>query len=334
MGEKNRLKKVTFFTDINKLGNALKEYEIKSFSDKKVPVKLHMGEIRNKFYPKPGFIKNVVDELKKYNSRPYLYDTTVSYSGLRHYVSGYQHLAKIHGFTMKNIGCDVIIDDSGIIKKIENREFEVAWHIINSTNIFAVSHIKAHIATGIGGAIKNFGMGGVTKETKTKMHHGSRPIIHMDSCTFCGVCAEVCPFDAIRINKNKWKKKNRSCFGCGVCVDNCEQKALKNIDADIQYLIACAAKACVEDKKVIYLNELKRISDSCDCDPFAKNIICPDIGYLVSDDAVAIDKASLDLINNIKPDVFLREKKVNPAKQINYGEKIGLGTTNYELIEL
>jgi len=50
----------------------------------------------------------------------------------------------------------------------------------------------------------------------------------------------------------------------------------------------------------LYLNEMKRISRSCDCDPFAGPVICPDIGYLVSDDPVAIDKASLDLINNVK----------------------------------
>lgn len=334
MGEKDRLKKVVFFTDLNKLGSALQNYDINSFSEKKVPVKLHMGEIKNKFYPKPDFIKYVVNVLKNINSYPYLYDTTVSYSGLRHYVSGYHHLAKIHGFTMKNMGCDVIIDDSGMSKKVENREFEVGWHIINSSHIFAVSHVKAHVATGMGGAIKNFGMGGVTKETKRKMHQGSRPTFQKDACTFCGVCAEVCPFDAIKINKTNWKQKNKSCFGCGVCVDNCKQKALKNIDADIQYLIACSAKACVEDKNVIYLNELKRISDSCDCDPFAKNILCPDIGYLVCDDPVAIDKASLKLINDIKPDIFLKEKKINPIKQIKYGEEIGLGSSSYELVNL
>jgi uncharacterized Fe-S center protein len=166
------------------------------------------------------------------------------------------------------------------------------------------------------------------------MHHGSKPIFQKDACTLCRVCAEVCPFNAIKINRTNWRLKNRYCFGCGICIENCKQKALKNIDADIQYLIACAAKACVNGKNVIYLNELKRIADSCDCDPFAKKIICPDIGYLVSDDPVAIDKASLDLINDKKPDIFLIEKKVNPAKQIKYGEEIGLGTINYKLIEI
>jgi hypothetical protein len=124
----------------------------------------------------------------------------------------------------------------------------------------------------------------------------------------------------------------KSCFGCGVCVDICEHSALTFEDADLQYLLACAALACVKDKNVLYLNELKRISRSCDCDPFSGPIICPDIGYLVSDDPVAIDAASLDLINSVKENVFIKENEVDPFKQIRYGEEIGLGSTSYQII--
>ncbi|MCK4416493.1 MAG: DUF362 domain-containing protein, partial [Thermoplasmatales archaeon] len=289
------MKKVIFFSDLEKLHEALENFDIQNFAGKKVPVKLHMGEIKNKYFSKPDFVKIVTDELKRVKADPYLFDTTVAYPGLRHYVSGYHQLARMHGFTTKKVGCDVVIEDSGVLKTVDNREYEVAWHLMNSTHIFAISHVKGHVATGMGGAIKNFGMGGVTKETKRKMHHGSRPIYKKDACTYCGVCAEVCPFDAIKIKGNKWKQNARNCFGCGVCIENCETGAIKNKDADFQYVLACAAKACVQDKNVIYLNELKRISKSCDCDPFADPIICPDIGYLVSDDPVAIDKASLDL---------------------------------------
>jgi uncharacterized Fe-S center protein len=328
------MKEVIFFKDLDKLHEALKIVDIKNFAEKRIPVKLHMGEIKNKHFSKSDFVKIVIDELKKVEADPYLFDTTVAYPGLRHYVSGYHQVARLHGFTTKKIGCDVVIDDSGVLKTVDNREYEVAWHLVNSTHIFAISHVKGHVATGMGGAIKNFGMGGVTKETKRKMHHGSRPIYNKDACNYCSVCAEVCPFGAIKIKGNKWKQNTRNCFGCGVCIENCETDALKNKDADFQYAIACAAKACVQNKNMIYLNELKRISKSCDCDPFADPIICPDVGYLVSNDIVAIDKASLDLIHNVKENVFEKENKINPFKQIKYGEEIGLGSSSYTLIEL
>jgi len=89
------MSKVIFFTDENKLHNALEQFDIKSFSGKQVPIKLHMGEMKNKYFLKPEFVKLVVDELKKVKADPHLFDTTVAYTGLRHYVSGYQQLARI-----------------------------------------------------------------------------------------------------------------------------------------------------------------------------------------------------------------------------------------------
>ena len=328
------MKNVIFFTDFKKFHEALKHFDIQGFAGKKIPVKLHMGELKNKYFPKPDFVKQVVDELKKIPAYPYLFDTTVFYTGLRHSKTGYLKLANIHGFTKKKIGCEVVIDDLGLSTTIEDREYEVAEHIANSTHLFALSHVKGHVATGMGGAIKNFGMGGVTKETKRKMHHGSRPVYLKDACIYCGACAVVCPFNAIKVEENIWKQNMRKCFGCGVCVDACKSNAMKYEDADFQYVLACAAKACVQDKNVIYLNEVKRIAKSCDCDPFAGPVICPDIGYLMSDDPVAVDKASLDLVHDVRPDVFEKENHISPFKQIKYGEEIGLGSASYELIKL
>jgi uncharacterized Fe-S center protein len=334
MGENRRMKKVFFFTELSKLHEALNNFNMQSFANKKIPIKLHMGEIKNKYFSKPELAKLVVDELKQVNAEPYLFDTTVAYPGLRHSKKGYKKVAMIHGFTRKKVGCDVVIDDTGVPVNIENRDYEVADNIFNSTHIFALSHVKGHIASGMGGAIKNFGMGGVTKETKQKMHHGSRPIFKKDACTFCGVCAEVCPFDAIKIKDETWNQSMRKCFGCGVCVDLCKDGGLIYEDANFQFVLACAALACVQNKNVLYLNDVNRISKSCDCDPFAGPVICPDIGYLVSDDPVAVDKASLDIINEVEENVFEKVNKVSPLKQIKFGEEIGLGSSSYQLIEL
>jgi len=334
MGEKNWMNKVIFFTDIAKLPEALSFFPLESFAGKKVPVKLHMGEKKNPYFVKPELVKDVVMELKKAQADPFLLDTTVAYHGSRYTKTDYQHLAKHHGFTQKNVGCDVIIDDTGVPMVVEGRTYEVATHLKHSTHIFALSHVKGHIQSGMGGAIKNFGMGGVTKETKIKIHDSSYPVYQKDACTYCGVCAEICPFHAITVNETSWDYSEKECFGCSACVDACPSKALSFQDADLQFLLACSAKACVQEKTVLYLNELKRIAKGCDCDPNAGPIICPDIGYLLSDDPVAIDKASLDLIYKVKENVFLKVNKVNPLKQIKYGEEIGLGSSSFELITL
>ena len=326
-------KKVVFFEDKNRFSEALKYFKLDSFKNKKVPLKLHMGEKNNKYYPKPALVEEIVSELKKREISPFLFDTTVAYYARRNTKQGYEKLAEDHGFTEKNVGCQVIIDDTGVKKTLENRDYMVADHLDESSCIFALSHVKGHNATGMGGAIKNFGMGGVTKETKRMIHHSSRPVYKKDECTYCGICAELCPFNALQVDKKEqmWNQDMDSCFGCGVCVNVCKNDALDFIDADLQYLLASSAKAVLDGKNVIYLNELKRISKGCDCDPNSGPLICPDIGYLLSDDPVAVDKASLDLINNVKKDVFIKENYIDPFLQIKYGEKLGLGSSSYSL---
>lgn len=334
MGEKSRMTKVVFFADSTQLGEALKYFDLNGFRGKTVPVKLHMGEKGNKYFSRPALVKQVIDALKAMHMEPFLFDTTVAYPGARHTKTGYLNLAGINGFTRETVGCGVVIDDSGVPTTVEGRSYEVAAHLKEATHIFALTHVKGHIQSGMGGAIKNFGMGGVTKETKIQIHHGSRPMYQKDACTFCGVCAEVCPFKSITVTNHAWKNDKHSCFGCGVCVDACKNKAIQCQDADMQFLLACSAKACVQDKNVVYLNELKRIARGCDCDPAAGPIICPDIGYLVANDPVAIDQASLDLIHEVKPHIFETINKVSPLKQIKYAEEIGLGSSSYDFIEI
>ena len=327
------MKKVVFFTDLKKLHRALESFNIQGFAGKKTPVKLHMGEVKNKYFSQPGSIRFVVDELKLVGASPYLFDTTVAYNSLRRTKKGYEQVAKMHGFTEKKVGCRVIIGDKGVSKTLEGRTFDVALELIEASHMFAFSHGRGHIQTGFGGAIKNFGMGGVTRETKMRIHDGSHPVFLKDKCTLCGSCAEACPFHALKVAE-ELKHSEQKCFGCGVCVDVCKTGAIQHSDTDLQYLIALSTKACVGDKNVIYVNELKRIARSCDCDPLAGPVICPDIGFLVSNDPVAIDKASLDLVDQVKGNVFEKENKINPYKQIEYGEEIGLGSSSYQLIEL
>jgi uncharacterized Fe-S center protein len=334
MGKSDWMNTIIHFRNIKQLPKAFTYFNLEEFTHKNIPIKLHMGEKNNQYFPRSNEVKYAIDALKKNESHPFLYDTTVAYSGLRHNKDTYIKLAETHGFSKDTIGCHVIIDDTGKDININNQTYTVGDQLIKASHIFAWSHVKGHIATGMGGAIKNFGMGGVTKESKLQMHHFSRPIFNEKNCTYCGICAESCPFEALTVEDNSWKQNHKACFGCGVCVDVCPSDALANKVANLQYLIASAAYACVKDKTVLYLNDVNRIARSCDCDPSADPIIAPDIGYLLGMDPVAIDKASLDLINQIHPNLFLEKLNINPEKQIEFGEEIGLGNASYQLIKI
>ena len=323
---------VYFFTKVGKLLGALDLLGIEDFKGARVPVKLHMGEPGNRYYISPSMVKLTVGRLKEIGAEPFLFDTTVAYSGPRSTKDGYERVAYRHGFGEDQMGCEVVIGEKGVKVVEGGHSFEVAKEMYESTHLVVMSHVKGHIQAGFGGAIKNLGMGGVTKGTKRMIHDMSTPRFLEEKCDLCGSCAEVCPFHAITVDL-EWKYDSVACGGCGKCVAACPSEALSYAVMDFQQGLALSAKACIWGKRVLYINTLVNIARSCDCDPNPGPVICPDIGYLASNEPAAIDKASLDLIDEMKPGIFEEVNRIDPLKQVKYAQEIGF-RTSYELRRL
>ena len=98
--------------------------------------------------------------------------------------------------------------------------------------------------------------------------------------------------------------------------------------------------------KSFFINFIMDISPACDCMPYNDTPIVRDIGILASKDPVAIDQASVDLINAeagithscLKKNILPGEDKfkglypeVNWERQLEYAEEIGLGSRKYHL---
>jgi uncharacterized Fe-S center protein len=320
---------VYFFQSIEKLTSAMHLLGVEVFRGARVPVKLNMGEKGNRYYVSPAVVKLVVDTLKTAGAEPFLFDTTVAYPSARSKVDGYRRVAESHGFGEREMGCKLVIGEKGTKVTESGCSFEVAREIRDSTHMVVVSHVKGHIQSGFGGAIKNLGMGGVTREMKRKIHFWSMPRISPDRCELCGSCAKACPSEAISVEV-EWRYDSASCDGCGKCVEACPHDALSYRVMDLQQGLALAAKACAKDKPALYLNVLANITRNCDCDPNPGPIICPDIGYLAAGELAAIDRASLDLVDRVKPGVFQKTLGIDPRKQVRYAEELGL-PSEYQL---
>jgi hypothetical protein len=101
--------------------------------------------------------------------------------------------------------------------------------------------------------------------------------------------------------------------------------------ATFNKILAMGAKACLLGKTTACIHVLLDITKECDCRRNPLPIICRDLGYLLSRDPVAIEAASIDMIlDNAGPAVFKRD----PWEQVEFAEKIGLGSRSYELVEV
>ncbi len=314
------------------LQEALRKTNLSRFSGKSVPIKLHMGEPGNPYFLRPELAQLVVTEVRNAGGHPFLFDTVVAYPGERSNQHGYERVAHRHGFTRDNVGCNVTIGDRGVRVVEADVALEVATQLHEADCMVVLSHVKGHIQAGFGGAIKNLGMGGVTKASKRRVHHMAVPVHDAAACTTCGQCVPACPSHALTI-EGGWGIDRRACEGCGKCVTACTSGALRFEVMSLARGLAVSAMACTRNKDVVYVNSLHNIAQNCDCDPSPGRIICPDIGYVVGRDAAAVDAASLDLVDQSVPGVFLRCTGVDPREQVRHAVELGMNA-QYVLAEL
>ena len=104
--------------------------------------------------------------------------------------------------------------------------------------------------------------------------------------------------------------------------------------------MAEAASSVVKylDNNFVYINVMMNMSVDCDCCAIAEDPCMKDIGILASTDPVAIDKACLDLVYGSddpgRHHLIERIESRNGAYTIDVAEKMGIGSKEYELIEL
>lgn len=91
-------------------------------------------------------------------------------------------------------------------------------------------------------------------------------------------------------------------------------------------------------ENIAFINVMANMSVDCDCCAVAEDPCMKDIGVLASLDPVALDKACLDLVYASKDPgrdhLIERIESRNGAHIIEAAEKLGVGSIEYELIEI
>ena len=314
-------------------------------------VKVHVGEDGNTTHVKASYIRGLVNELLELNTKPFVTDTTTLYVGRRHNAVDHAILAKEHGFCLEGLGIPFIVPDglSGTAEtavKINgqiSKEVFIAYDITRCQSILSVAHVTGHMAAGLGATLKTMGMGCASKKGKMTQH-AALTLNISDDCTLCGVCYDHCPADAITLDDVKAHINQDKCIGCAECMALCRFGAITcnwGRETDVlQKSIAEHALGALKgkEKNATFFNFLLSITKDCDCfdTPNMRKIV-EDIGIIASTDPVAVDKAALDLVekkSGKKLAKLLGNAKLDTSCQIKHGESIGLGSNNYELIEI
>jgi uncharacterized protein len=313
----------------------------------RIAVKVHFGEAGNTGFVKAKYLGVVCSQIAKKSKDLFLSDTNTLYRGRRMNSVDHLKLAYEHGFTDNIAKAKVIIPDDTVKDNIINiqinqvllKSAKVARIFIDADAIIAVSHFKGHMLTGFGGALKNIGMGCAIREGKLAQHCDVSPIVNKGSCIGCGACVKICPVSAIQLENRKAVINKSLCIGCANCIGVCPTMAMfVDIEAGdmVQKKMVEYTYAVLKDKKSKsgFINFAIKINKECDCWGSNNSRIADDIGIFASNDPVAIDKASLDLvIKNSGKDIF---KQAHPDQdyniQLEYAQKLGLGSLDYELV--
>jgi uncharacterized Fe-S center protein len=316
----------------NKLGKNLKTMFQPGES---IAIKLHMGEKKNKNHLKPEFVRKVVDVLKRIGCKPFLFDSPVMYGGNRGTVEGYKKQNQEIGFTEQVVGCPVIIDNDHVEVKGKHMTYQVCKRLAEADGVLVLTHFKGHTSSGIGGSIKNLGMGALTKASKKATHEGAMPRPELSGkCILCKKCLEVCPQKCITYNETGPVFDYDRCYGGSKCIQNCPQKCLKPKVAEFDILLADGGGAALSKfKKAYFVNVLRGISDACDCHNGPVKVLMSDIGILMGRDIVAIDKASVDMINKkagkpIFDEIWHKDSEI----MIRTAEQLGMGKMDYNIL--
>ena len=323
---------------LEKLGHAISRFGLSHWQGKRVAVKLHMGEYGNLNHVRPAIAGKIVEVLREAGAKPFLFDSVTLYKNRRHSVEDYFDTARRNGFTDETMGCPIVISNDSVPKQGRLFPVNVSKEVAEADAMLVLSHCKGHAFSGLGGAIKNLGMGAVDRETKKLCHDSANMVVNREKCIGCAACVPKCPVSAIKVKAGKAAIDYGLCWGCASCFKECRQNALspKKAMPDAG-LASCALSVleCFERQNLLFVNVLMDISRVCDCHGDASLGEVPGIGILVSDNILAIDNASIDLINKrFGSDFFEAIGYRDPKQQIRWLEQQGYGKADYQVVEV
>ena len=291
--------KVYFTKEIN-AESLIKIYEALGVDLKgKVGIKVSTGEKGSKGYLKSDLIGPLV---KKLNGT--IIECNTAYPGARDTAEEHLKLAEEHGFT-SFAEVDIMDADGEFkipVKDGKHLQYDIVGeNLKNYDSIVNLAHGKGHQMGGFGANLKNQSIGIASRNGKAYIHS----------------CGQTNNPDAC------WSSKYEQ----------------------IEFIqsMAEAAKAVQDyiidnNKQIIYITVANALSLDCDCDANQGDPVMEDLGIFASTNPVANDQAFIDAVySSNDPNAHLLQERIDRQlgrEILPYAEEIGLGSRDYELINI
>jgi len=230
---------------------------------------------------------------------------------------------------------------------------EIGSMLLDVSNLIVLSHVTAHPLTGIAGAVYNLGTGLLTRTGKARVHSCLEMQFDQNRCDGSKICLSYCPTGALHDAGSKVSFDPRICNGCLGCLMSCPSGAIgikPEGAAEYQESVVEAAKTVAANLrgKSFYLNFLNSVTPQSDDYPFSDIPFIPDLGILASDDPVALDWVTCQMIlrspgipGSVAEDLNVLDKGADkiaaitgnsPVHMLEYAEKLGLGSRDCEFL--
>ncbi|MBR1801612.1 DUF362 domain-containing protein [Candidatus Saccharibacteria bacterium] len=265
----------------------------------KIGVKVSTGEKGAKNYLKADLIGPFVKSLNGT-----ILECNTAYPGARNTVEDHMKVAEEHGFT--SFAEVDIMDADGEIKIPVKNGKHLKYDLIgknwdNYDSYINLAHAKGHMMGGFGANLKNQSIGIASRNGKAYIHSAG----HTEDPDAC------------------WTD---------------EHEQIDFIESMAEAATAVADYVKEQGKQIVYITVMNAISTSCDCDANQDDPVMKDLGIIASLDPVANDQAFIDMVwNSSDPGAEKLKARVDGQlgrEILPYAEKLGLGSREYELIEI
>ena len=228
-------------------------------------------------------------------------ETNALYAGGRDTTEKHRATIALNGWDFCTV--DIMDEEGTVMLPVRGgkhfKDISMGGHIVNYDSMIVLTHFKGHAMGGFGGSMKNIAIGCADGKIGKAMVHG--------------VYGQPLPEDW-----GKWPAKE-------TLMENMAESAKATID----YF----------GKHIVFINVLRRMSVDCDCAGVsAAEPTIPDIGILASNDLLAIDQASIDLVyaqpEKYRHDLVERIESRHGLHQLTAMRELKMGNPNYKLISI